>query len=412
MRVLVLKMALNLCHQQLGTEMVCSQVCSDEYDVHNLIADDPIKRLKGFKVEYFVKPPVDITITFPIPVTIHSIRIGLQLGLQSTSGFEIWSTCNEDAEFQFILKHYSNRSNGVLIKNTRYFPNKRLEKFKLPNQAEDIDVIYVPVKVNHLVKSMSKLKLRLTKACNSGILALSSLDIFGQPHSNNNEAIDKMLLAYQSLHEATEKKQSCNGASYYGSSEQSNKKRKLDVEAKPCMANNEPKPDSLLIPTEFLDPLTNEIMINPTTLPSGQTIDTTTLEKYNANEALYARRANDPFTCKPFERNSEPIINSALKLRIDSFIFTNYDKLGPDVRPTQRCVGTSRHYNYTGTNDEQNQCISCKITHRSSDETIYKLPCEHLVCRQKWLTMTAGKIYITCLKCSRLTKPGEAISFH
>ncbi|RXN28640.1 RING finger 37 [Labeo rohita] len=82
-----------------------------------------------------------------------------------------------------------------------------------------------------------------------------------------------------------------------------------------------PKPDPLLsetpIPEEFLDPLTQELMVFPMILPSGMIIDNSTLEEYQKREATWGRLPNDPFTGVPFTQDSKPIPNPLLKSRID-----------------------------------------------------------------------------------------------
>jgi hypothetical protein len=47
--------------------------------------------------------------------------------------------------------------------------------------------------------------------------------------------------------------------------------------------------DSVSIPSEFIDLITNEIMVLPVLLPSGKSIDKSTLDKYLANEAQWGR---------------------------------------------------------------------------------------------------------------------------
>lgn len=57
----------------------------------NLIAEDPSFRSQGLRVEYFVRPPVSITINLCIPVTISCalLCLDLQQGVeQNESGNE------------------------------------------------------------------------------------------------------------------------------------------------------------------------------------------------------------------------------------------------------------------------------------------------------------------------------------
>lgn len=58
----------------------------------------------------------------------------------------------------------------------------------------------------------------------------------------------------------------------------------------------------------------------PMLLPSGVSVDSTTLEEYQKREATWGRTPNDPFTGVPFTSNSQPLPNPQLKTRIDHFL--------------------------------------------------------------------------------------------
>lgn len=61
----------------------------------------------------------------------------------------------------------------------------------------------------------------------------------------------------------------------------------------------------------------------PMLLPSGVSVDNTTLEEYKKREATWGRTPNDPFTGVPFTSNSQPLPNPQLKTRIDHFLLQN-----------------------------------------------------------------------------------------
>lgn len=74
------------------------------------------------------------------------------------------------------------------------------------------------------------------------------------------------------------------------------------------------------IPEDFLDPITQEIMLLPMLLPSGVSVDHSTLEEHQKREATWGRAPNDPFTGVPFTSSSQPLPNPQLKGRIDQFL--------------------------------------------------------------------------------------------
>lgn len=77
------------------------------------------------------------------------------------------------------------------------------------------------------------------------------------------------------------------------------------------------------IPDEFLDPITQEVMVLPMLLPSGMSVDNSTLEEHQKREATWGRAPNDPFTGVPFTSTSRPVPNPHLKSRIDHFLLRN-----------------------------------------------------------------------------------------
>lgn len=61
-------------------------------------------------------------------------------------------------------------------------------------------------------------------------------------------------------------------------------------------------------------------MLLPMLLPSGVSVDSTTLEEYRKREAGWGRPPSDPFTGVPFTSTSQPLPNPQLKSRIDHFL--------------------------------------------------------------------------------------------
>lgn len=77
------------------------------------------------------------------------------------------------------------------------------------------------------------------------------------------------------------------------------------------------------VPDDFLDPITQEVMVLPMLLPSGMSVDNSTLEEHQKREATWGRAPNDPFTGVPFTATSRPVPNPQLKSRIDHFLLKN-----------------------------------------------------------------------------------------
>lgn len=73
-------------------------------------------------------------------------------------------------------------------------------------------------------------------------------------------------------------------------------------------------------PPEFYDPITHELMSMPYLLPSGMTVDKTTLDRCFDNATKVQM---DPFTRLPLICDMQPTLNAKLKARIDAYFMTN-----------------------------------------------------------------------------------------
>ncbi|XP_065174126.1 RING finger protein 37 [Atheta coriaria] len=108
------------------------------------------------------------------------------------------------------------------------------------------------------------------------------------------------------------------------------------------------------IPEDFKDALTCEVMALPMTLPSGNTIDQVTLEKCISNDVMYGRKAVDPFTGLEFLPNRKPVLNVALKSRIDLFLLKHGDQ--DETKTIGRTLGSSKQENQqTSYGDKNNR---------------------------------------------------------
>lgn len=123
-----------------------------------------------------------------------------------------------------------------------------------------------------------------------------------------------------------------NRVSFYSSSasETSTASSKTD-------ALKQPSESTIKISDEFLDAITNELLVMPFTLPSGNVVDHTTIEKHNRNEEVYGRLPSDPFTGVCYTIDCKPIFNAALKARLDEFKTRQCDN--DEVKRSGRTVG-------------------------------------------------------------------------
>ena len=192
-----------------------------------------------------------------------------------------------------------------------------------------------------------------------------------------------------------------------------------------------------VFPNEFIDPITFALMKNPVFLPSGQTIDQSTLNKHLSTQSEWGRPPTDPFTGILFSEKYKPIPNLTLKLKIDKYlmnkslapmhgecsqklqlqagtevirsIYSKKRKLNDDDNENNLNEEQDDHkVTIKGTLDAANtplskqrilqidespinplHCSSC-TTYFSLLSCQYRLPCQHRLCRSCLLNATSS----------------------
>lgn len=340
-------MVLNFCHWSLQPRVSCDKISCDNYEIENLISRDPLKKMKGFLAEYFIKPPVSITVHFPVNVQIHCILIDPVVGSQKSSAVEIFScskkvknswlgnpekTCvpdEKDLYFYPVGKYSSNNPNLICFKNSHFH---RRNEFDMNNLSGPISCPVTVAIYHHsasTLASSSHVTVRITRTINGSAVALKNLQIWGQPASSCPRSLQDLIITeYLAAHDNPSRQvRTTDDATC-------TKGQKTDIENHSKFTIN-----NVDIPEEFIDPITWEIMSMPMLLPSGKIIDSSTLEKYINTEASWGRCPSDPFTGVLFDSQSQPVPSGSLKTRIDSFLISNSNLL----KDVPRIVGTGEN---------------------------------------------------------------------
>ncbi|XP_068167320.1 RING finger protein 37 [Antennarius striatus] len=401
-------MVVNLCLPHFKTTVHCNKLCADGYDVTNLVSADPVHRKRGFKLEYFLRPPVQVTLKFDFQVEVCRVDVelwpwGMDRG-QACKRLEVSTSCDGVLPHNFDHSHKLNQQKEHTQMQSK-FQNKRKrekeehgDKSSHCNQKSRIikngdewsiqacqwgDVTQPqPQQMGHMLKCQSQTvdsypepHFRLVGRCelkeetqvcftqsnfrprppflsslppqppnclqevlwNRGLLGavtqlrvtmpfggaasalgFKALAVWGQPaRCCAAEEVERI----KRVHEVSSKL--LPSPAFYTTS--------LN-QTKPQLQAGTPL-SNLSIPEEFLDPITQEIMTLPMLLPSGVSVDNTTLEKHQKREATWGRPPNDPFTGVPFTSTSNPLPNPQLKSRIDHFLLQN------KVMRTDRVLG-------------------------------------------------------------------------
>ncbi|XP_051000589.1 RING finger protein 37 [Acomys russatus] len=332
-------MVINLCLPQFRPRIHCNKVSADGYEVENLISEDLIKRSHGFRTEYFIRPPVYVTVSFPFNVELCRINIDLTAGGgQNVTGLELYtsalsSRASQDSQECWTTglmepsvpnKETFTLVGKVLLKNQNHVVfTHRGFKARPPFSPMEVTLLSPAVVAQELwnkgalsLSHVAHLKIGITHVTGNGVSSIKRLEVWGQPAKTcSQEVINRVLLiASESLPQnlglhtpALPMESDCDAG---GQSES---------QQAPCTVQEmfEVVHD---VPEEFLDPITLEIMPCPMLLPSGKVIDQSTLEKCNLSEAAWGRVPSDPFTGLAFTPQSQPLPHPSLKARIDRFL--------------------------------------------------------------------------------------------
>ncbi|XP_062496099.1 RING finger protein 37 isoform X1 [Pezoporus occidentalis] len=332
-------MVINVCLPQFKPRIHCNKISADGYEVENLISEDLARRNRGFRSEYFIKPPVHVTISFPFNIEICRINIDVSSGgYQTFSGLEVYTStsCNKtswqspEGQFSGLASQplsdkdtFTLVGKAVLKNQSKVTFGHRGFKPRPPfHQVEN--VLSYPGSASQdlwnkgpsSLSNVSHLRICITHVAGGGLPCIKRLEVWGQPaKSCPQEVIEGVFQV----------------ASQFFTQEVGHVKPELwtpmESDCVPFSANDSEQQTlrKLVdvvqdIPEEFLDPITLEIMTLPMLLPSGKVIDQTTLEKCNRSEASWGRVPSDPFTGVAFSQHSQPLPHPTLKARIDHFL--------------------------------------------------------------------------------------------
>lgn len=299
----------NFTDPSLLPNVTCNVISSEGYEVTNLISSDSEKRRRGFMVYNAIKPPVEITFQFICNINLSHICIWPTVGSQKSCGFEIeFKTSNGKGTDEFISVGQCSFGfePGIVFLRRNY----RDSDVAVPSNF----VKHFLVNKQNTLSSSDCLKIKIYRTFNSSLASLGRVEVWGTVSSSCTHSTKKTvgkLYSKRTDKESSELSGSCVTSS-----------KSLD---KTHHAPHHREASGLIIPDDFKDAITFEIMSIPMILPCGKVVDRSTLEKHERNEARWGRSPSDPFTGKLFSNNSHPVLAPALKARIDKFLVDNSD---------------------------------------------------------------------------------------
>ncbi|XP_061184293.1 RING finger protein 37-like [Saccostrea echinata] len=381
-------MLLNFCDSRLYPKISCDKVSVDGYDVKNLISGDLSNRQKGFLGEYFIKPPVTITLSFPCNIEIKNIIINPCVSAQKSSGLEIqcylgttvysksnqvktgplWEHVSEvspkdknayeyifSAVFSPIGKVQLTDPDTVCFENRLFQPLSADQVGSFPKSPYKHHV-ELRGRNSRALSFVSDLNIRVTRTAAGRSVAIKSIEVWGQPSRSVPRSVREKLnhlfctSTLSNLVPPFKERNILNQNSCEQVLRDEDQKDRCYTEQTSVQL---PRSSSHLeggveIPEDFTDAISCEIMSVPILLPCEKNIDQSTLEKHNSAEASWGRLPSDPFTGVPYDNKNKPLPNVHLKLRIDKFMLENSDKLQHVPRTLGRNTDNSLVYAKNG----------------------------------------------------------------
>lgn len=291
----------------------CNAVADDLYLPENLLSADRQKFDLGFMAYRVTKPPIDLDFQLICGIELSYIRIWPKIDSLKSTGFEVLVSSQRGSNAQYIkiANCFNLAENGVVFMQI----NSEMTEEECTN-VDNFKMVccFRAARTIRTVRSV-RISIRQTNRC---VPVMKRIEIWGRIASSESEKTKQNVLALQ---------QQLNQSPKLPKEEQ------IDEKSSECADDIDQQ-----IPEQFLDAITYEIMSLPMVLPSGKTIDNSTLVKHNSQEEKWGRPPTDPFTGLMLTDSRRAILNTLLKSQIDKFLLEN-DHLA-EIRGTARTVAT------------------------------------------------------------------------
>lgn len=356
----------NFLDAKLIPKVTSPSPATDNYEATNLIHENLTIRARGYIAYTIIRPPVELEFEFLCSVDIRYISINAVVGRQRCTGIEI---------FAKVDGLYCSIAKGIFSKERVVFCTSHYYS-KLNPPEEGADLLFFKRNEFRVFTNAKFVKIVIFKTDGKSVPCLGNIKIFGVPSKSCSATTRETIAKIMGL------------------------APRFDVTTSSGSESSSSSLNDLKIPQDFIDSLTCDIMAIPMTLPSGNTIDRDTLEKHIENEKSFGRKPGDPFTGLKFTDSRKPVINTALKSRIDMFLMENSNN--PKTFSLKRALG-SDWTNPKRLKIEDKKCCTCEET-----TALYVIPCRHYYCRKCLL----GIHNIKCENCGHEFAKSEATRCH
>lgn len=192
-------------------EVNSGSVATDCCPVTNLVSTNPVERLRGFRVEHFIRPPVQLDFEFQLPLNVACIIIRPDLPPESEMKLELagsFHTVSTSTTLARICPSVVVGGSNVLMLENKSFKNQDVSIFAKDfvryqvrgsfigggdNCLRGTEVMRQPLKLPNVLQSLRQLRLTVNRVNGPKPVALRSLEVWGTP-SNSCSHIQLNLL--------------------------------------------------------------------------------------------------------------------------------------------------------------------------------------------------------------------------
>ena len=209
----------NFCLEPLAC-VHSTAVSADGYPLTNLISINPSVRAKGFRVERFIRPPLQLDFEFELPVNVACIIIEPELSAQSEMRLEVSASYHNSSTCTNLMKICPSvvidESQAMLVLENKAFKKCDGKVFSISKtdltscrvegsftsqsvlrRLLGVGLSLKPLKYPNILTKLRQMSLLVTRITGPKPFALKNLEVWGSPSSSS--ALSQLNRLWSSL---------------------------------------------------------------------------------------------------------------------------------------------------------------------------------------------------------------------
>ena len=334
-------MLVNICSESFGCFLSSPSVHADGYPPDNLCSKAGHAKQMGFRVEHFVTPPVMLEIHLPHRVPVSNILVKVELKPSETACLELLlpsfdaSSCSSSLvgskQWQPCCSCITQGQVGAnfqskpLLAAMKTLPLKCMES-RFSDMSTVVKLFKVAVVCSPLLPYTDKVAIRVKYMKTHRPVHINLVEVWaffekGPPPWLTTLIADATALGcsvdYQSCSTKEQSSDAAEGQGCSAKKQNSDATRSESEVRSACTCEAHEVVKKPAVKEKFLDAVTQEVMVLPMLLPSGQHVDQSTIDRHNAEELQWGRPPSDPYTGVPYAGTQHPVFDFKLKMELD-----------------------------------------------------------------------------------------------